>query len=166
MTLSHALEFLGSHQPLPSDAQLSRTELDELESVVRFLARHPDKVALDLLLGIFGDGSGFGVYQLVEDAVAAHEPNLVAEVLESKLASGPRSVRYWCAQIAAGYRDERLVAPLASNLIASDYDLRYAVVTALEAIGGNAARAALQGWLPHETENELADVIREVLGSN
>jgi len=161
MTMERALEFLRMHQPMPADDAVSKAELEELDLVRRFLTKHPNQEAVGLLLGVFGDGDGFGVYQLIEGAVAAHDSAVVVPALASKLEHGPRSVRYWCALISANHPDERLVPSLAASLRPEDCDLRYAAVTALEAIGSDAARAALRGWLPKETDDELREVIEE-----
>ena len=166
MTRIRAIEFLRRHQPMGSDDVLGQTELDELDRVRRFFSSHPDNEGVELLLGVFGAGDGFGVYQHIEDAVAAHDPATVIPVLKSKLENGPRSVRYWCAQIAANYSDERLVPPLVMALTPRDYDLRYAAVTALESVGSAEALAALRHWLPHEDDEELREVIEEICGGS
>jgi hypothetical protein len=163
MSTSRALEFLRKHQPLPADDALERRDIEELDAVRRYLMKSPVVEALDLLLGVFGEGSGFGVYQHIEDAVAAYDRADVVPALCKKLESGGRSVRYWCAQIASGYGDDRLVDPLRVNLAPNDYDLRYAAITALENIGTARAKATLRSWLPNETVEELRGVIREAL---
>jgi HEAT repeat protein len=166
MTRDRAIEFLRRRQPLRADEFLEKAEIETLDLVRRHLKNHPDEEALGLLLGVFGDGDGFGTYQLIEDAVSAHEPRVVVPALKRWLETGPRSVQYWCAQIATGYHDERLVRPLATLLRRDDYDLRYAAVTALEANESPAALEALRTWRPDETDDELIRVIDEVLNNS
>jgi hypothetical protein len=161
MTLERAKAFLVAHQPMAADVALSKEELGELDAVRRFLVQHPHDEALGLLLGTFGEGSGFGVYQLIEEAAAAHEPAVVVSILADKLRNGLRSVRYWCALISANYPNDDLVPPLAAMLTGDDVELRSAVVTALSAMNSTAARAALQAWLPLETDDDLREVIEE-----
>jgi hypothetical protein len=166
MSRKRAVEFLRQHQPLPADHALEQEHLDELDAVRCYLIKCPALEALELLLGVFGEGSGFGVYQLIEDAVAAYEPADVVPALCRSLESGPRSARSWCAQIACGhrYRDDRLVDPLGGNLTSGDEDVRYFVITALEFIGTPRAKATLRNWLPQERDEELQGRIREILG--
>jgi hypothetical protein len=58
MSTSRALEFLRQHQPLPADDALERRDIEELDAVWRYLMKCPAVEALDLLLGVFGEGSG------------------------------------------------------------------------------------------------------------
>jgi hypothetical protein len=159
MTMAKALAFLRGHQPLPGDDAVSNAELEELDLIRRFLKDHPNDEALELLLGVFGEGSGFGVYQLIEEAVAAHEHAAVVAALEKRLVGGSRSVRYWCAQIAVNHPDERLIVALSAALALDDDDLRWAAVTALEAIDTQTARNVLRSWLPMERDVELRELI-------
>jgi hypothetical protein len=164
MTADKALEFLRAHQPLPADTNVSRDQLDELDAVRRFLMEHPTDDAVPLLLGVFGDGSGFGVYQLIDDAVSVHDSTVVIPALVDKLRVGPRSVRYWNAVISANHPDVRLIPGLAAALTPEDDDLRCAAVTGLEAIGTEETREILRTWLPNEMNEELRGAIEEILG--
>src|SRR5512145_3218421 len=105
MTIESALAFLRRHQPMAADASLDKADLEELDRVRRFLKTHPNEEAVGLLLGVFGNGSGFGVYQLIEDTVAAHDRAIVVKSLLERLTDGPRSVRYWCALVSANFPD-------------------------------------------------------------
>lgn len=163
MTKSRALAFLRKHQPLPADEVVSGSDLDELDCVRQFLMEHPDEEALPLLLGVFGDGSGFGVYQLIESAVAVYPVATVVAALKENLGLGTRSVRYWCAQLATSFPDEGLVPSLEKALETTERDTRYAAIVALEAIGSDAALSALRRWLPVERDQELRAVIGDVL---
>jgi hypothetical protein len=164
MSASRAVGFLRKHQPLPPDKALQRGDIEELDAVRKYLMKDPVGEALELLLGVFGDGSGFGVYQLMEDTIAAYAPADVVPVLGRKLESGGRSVRYWCTRIASRYPNDSLVDPLASNLTPEDHDLRDATIAALENIGTPRARSVLRTWLPHETDKELREIIQAALG--
>jgi hypothetical protein len=161
MTIHHVRSFLQCHQPMPPDSAVMPADIEELDRVRRFLTEQPNDEALELLLGVFGEGSGFGIYQLIENAVAAHDRGVVVTALARKLERGPRSVRYWCAQIAATYPDDRLIEPLSIGLAPGDHDLRWATVTALAAINAKPAKDILQRWLPQETDAELRSIIEE-----
>lgn len=165
MELSHerALEFLRRNQPMAADSDLSRSDVEELDSVRRYLRENPHPEALDPLLGVFGNGSGFGVYQHIEDTVAAYDRSAVVPLLRKKIDAGCRSVRYWCTQIAMGYPDERLIDALARNLDPDDYDLRFVSIAALDRIGTESAQAVLASWLPYETDEELREILVEAV---
>jgi hypothetical protein len=143
MTRDAAINFLATHQPMPDEADLTEALIAELDEVRKYLRIHPDDAAVPLLLGIFGDGSGYGVDQLMGEAVAAHSPGVVVPALAKCLASGTPACRLWCAQIATRVPDERLVAPLAAVL---------------------SARLALQNRLSIEPEADVRELIEEVLG--
>ena len=132
MDLSEALAFLRSHQPLPSDEDLTSALCQELDRVRMYLADHPAPEALPLLLGVFGGKDGCGVYQMIEDTIARYPASDVVTALVTALTSGAASTRYWNAQIAMGYPVAELLGPLRALLPGADEDLRWAVTTALE----------------------------------
>lgn len=164
ITAAEVLQFLQAHQPLPADPQLTREQLRALDEAVRYLASSPIPHALELLLGVFGEGNGFGVYQRVEEAVAAYPQDEVVSALGRMLSSSHRSVRYWCTQLALGLPSEALVVPLVENLSRSDVDGREITVAVLAAIGSPRATEALACWLPEETDAEIRAAILEVVG--
>ena len=70
MTDNEAIEFLKTVQPLPDDSELSEELIAQYDEVRKHFIKSPNELAVPLLLNSFGDGDGFGVYQLVEDAIA------------------------------------------------------------------------------------------------
>jgi HEAT repeats len=163
MNRSEAIEFLRKHQPLPDDGKLTESLATTLDEVRMYLADNRTPEAIPLLLGVFGDGDGYGVYPLIEDTLVAHDARDVIPHLICALRSGSRAVRYWSAQIASRFPDDQLVAPLEDVLRSGDFDLRYAAVTALDSNPSPAARATLRSWLEHETEPELKDALDDIL---
>ena len=148
---------------MAADVDLTRSAVEELDSVRRYLLQNPDPEALDLLMGVFGDGNGHGVYQLVEDVIAAYDRNRVIPLLGKKIETGCRSVRYWCTQIALGYPDERVIDALRRNLDPNDYDLRFFTIAALDGIGTARAQDVLASWLPEEADPQLRELTLEAL---
>lgn len=163
MTRQEAIEFLKQHQPLPADENLSREVIDTYDEVRKYFVANPDSEAVPLLLNSFGQGSGFGVYQLVEDVLAKLPKEAVIPHLARGLGSHQHGVRYWNAQIAARCPDPRLVPHLANLLQEPDHDLRFAVVTALEQIADDSALDVLRGALESETDEELRGLLLDVL---
>jgi HEAT repeat protein len=120
-----ALDFLAQHQPMPADDDLDEDLLARFDAAWRALRDHPDPRAPRLLLNSFGDGSGFGVYQLVEDAIRVQPRDLVIDALCDSLQSPHQGVRAWSAEIALEYPDERLDAIIPSLLGSGDRDARF-----------------------------------------
>jgi HEAT repeat protein len=164
MTTDEALNFLRSHQPLPPTSEVSNELLRRLDEVRRHFAENPDERCVGLLLNAFGKGDGHGVYQLIEDAILAHDKEVVIPALQQSLLNRAGSVRYWSAQIAANYPDPELVTPLVRVLTEGDLDERLAAVTALEGIQIPEAGAALEKALQDEQDFRVQNLIREVLG--
>lgn len=162
MTRDEALSFLKRHQPLP-DVSFDETLHAELREAWTFFKASPDREALPLLLNVFGDGDAGGIYQRFDDLLVGCEKEDVVRELRAALSSPHRSVRYWNAQLAAGFPDERLTAPLAALLAEDDLDLRYAAITALEQIASPAAIIRLKEALLAETDEELRALLRDVL---
>ncbi|MBV9788479.1 MAG: HEAT repeat domain-containing protein [Chloroflexi bacterium] len=163
MNTEEALQFLRENQPLPPDDQLD-DRIKTFEEVRQFFEEHIDPRCLELLLNAFGDGSGFGVYQLVEDTIRMYPPDLVVPILQRTLCSPSHSVRYWNAQVAEYFSHESLVEPLARMLEEEDPDLRWAAATALWPYDTPEKQTILREHLQHETDEELRGVILEDLG--
>lgn len=155
MTRDEALEFLRKHQPLPDDDALEGELIGRFDEVRKYFAVHLEPDAVPLLLNSFGSGSGFGVYQLVEDTVAKAPSDVVVSHLAKALASPHRGVRYWNAQLAARFPHTRLLAPLNELLRDADSDIRYAAVTAVEQIDDTAAANLLRRALDEEADAEV-----------
>ncbi len=64
MTNEEALRFLWANQPLPPDEQLG-DRIRVFDEVRKFFRENYEPACLEPLLNAFGDGSGFGVYQVV-----------------------------------------------------------------------------------------------------
>jgi len=69
MTTSEALSFLQAHQPMPDDDALNAHPeiLQKYEEVRKYFVENPDPRCIELFLNSFGERSGFGIYQLVDE---------------------------------------------------------------------------------------------------
>ncbi|MFK7604113.1 HEAT repeat domain-containing protein [Deinococcus sp. SM5_A1] len=163
MNLSEAIRFLEENQPLPPDLEMGE-KIIIFDEARKLLQTTPDANGLRLLLSAFGEGDGFGVYQLVEMTALAYPSTVVIPILKQHLSSPFESVRYWNAQIAASFPDENLIDDLA-QLLDGDFDLRYAVITALGQIKSTRARAILSEQKATEKVQELQELISSELMS-
>ena len=163
MNREQALSFLRDHQPMPGDADVDRDLVEKYAEVRRYFLRSPDRACIPLFLSSFGEGSCFGVYQLVEDVIRQFPGEEVVPHLLVALSSAHRSVRYWTAQIAACFPAPELVPELEKLLDEDDFDLRYATVTALEQIDDRRVSSILQRTLERETNEEMRDLLRDAL---
>ena len=163
MTREGALEFLRAHQPLPPDRKLSEETIKTYDDVRKFFLAYPDKECIELFLFSFGDGSGYGVYQLVEDVIAKCDRNDVVPILGRALQTGGEGVRYWASQIATRFPDQRLLEPLSMTLADPNADTREMSVAAVEAIGGPVGRALLKTRLEVEDDEQVRRAIEEAL---
>jgi hypothetical protein len=162
VTRDEALAFLQAHQPMPADSDLSEGLIAEYDEVRRYFQSHPDDRAPALLLNSFGEGSGFGVYQLVADALRAHDREIVIDALIQSFQSDTPSVRSWSLEIALEYADARL-DPYVQALLASDSrDDRYFAAAYLVdrdvAVPSSSLAAAQSG----DMDEELAAVLGEL----
>jgi len=94
MTVDEGLAFLQTHQPMPDDTALSEELVRVYDEVRRLFIDHPDARCIPLFLTSFGDGDGFGVYQLVEDVLRHFSRDTVVPHLKKALTHGRRSIRY------------------------------------------------------------------------
>lgn len=163
MDEAKCLSFLSAHQPLPPDGELTADVVNELDNVRKWLADHPIPGALPLLLRVFGDGDGLGVYPLIEDTLTRYPRDAVVAELAAVICDSPDTARYWALQFAGSFPDEKLIAPICDLLPTLEYDSRYAALTALEAIGSDDAVACISKWSQKETNLDLRKLISDIL---
>jgi hypothetical protein len=161
MTLTEALAFLEAHQPMPDDAELSQDLIEQYDEVRKFFLQNPDERCIGPLLASFGDGDGFGVYQLVEDVLKQFDKSKVVPHLKQGLHSSICGVRYWNAEIAANFPSGDLVADLSALLRDPDQDIRAAAVIALGQIKTEASNNVLRNALAAEANVHVRALVQK-----
>jgi len=163
MNTDTALKFLRVNQPLPDDAELSEELITTFDEVRKHFIEHQDSRCLPLFLGSFGNGDGFGVYQLVEDVFRGFNTADVVNELEGGLKSPRRSTRYWSAHIAAEFPSVQLLNPLAKMLEHGDEDERSTAAIALGQIDDEEANRALLGAVAREREPQVRQLLEQLI---
>lgn len=164
MNKEQCLAFLNANQPLPPDRQLTSEIVGDLNRVRLWLRDNPIDEALPLLLRLFGEGDGLGIYQLIEDTVACFPREAVIRELQAILKDASPTIRSWAIEISARYPDASLAETLFQLLPDLDLDSRYAAINALEAFQSADAISFLVEWEKHEDNHELKSLISEILG--
>src|SRR5688572_11043185 len=113
------------HQPMPPEEDLSEDLITRFDEARHALERDPDPRGLPLLLTSLGEGSGLGVYQLLDDTLRAYDREVVILALSESLTSSLPSVRSWSMEFALDYPDLRLVPAAVALLRSDDSDARY-----------------------------------------
>ena len=163
MNADEALQFLKDHAPLPDDDDLSDELIAEYDDVRKFFVANPDPRAIGPFLQSFGDGSGYGVYQLVEDVITQFPPEEVVPHLREALRSPHKGVRYWTLEMVSSFPDDSLVGPTAENLTHPDADVRAAAASALSFLGNDDAVRALETALQTEADDDVRQSIEDAL---
>ncbi len=163
MTHDDAISFLREHQPLPRDRNLGKALIERYDDVRKYFLEHPDTDTIPLFLNSFGNGSGFGVYQLIEDVIRKHPKSTVLPHLVAALRNSSGSVRYWSAEIASDFPDVKLVEPLIEILTEKEDDARYAAVAALSFIEDSRIVPALERARDNNADPGLEDLLVEIL---
>jgi len=163
MEKSDALQFLNDNQPLPPDEEIDQEIIYQYDKVREYFTENPDKECIPLFLNSFGKGSGFGVYQIVEDIFSNFSKDEVVPHLIQALRNEQGDVQFWSAQIAANFPDPALIDPLYRLLQTEDPDLRWAAVMALEEIGGERVEQMLANAYDDEDDEELREMIGAIL---
>lgn len=137
MTTDGALQFLSNHQPMPSDKDLTEELINQYDSVRCYFISHPDDRAINLFLRSYGDGDGWGVYQLVEDFFYKCQLEKVKQEIKNVLEdiTIPKSIRYWVTQVSAAFCDNSMINGLKISLNSDDVDIRDAAESALDILG-------------------------------
>lgn len=163
MTQDEALSFLKNHQPLSDDAMLEQDVIKKYDEVRKFFLNNPDPICIPLFLNSFGNGSGFGVYQLIEDVLALYPEEQVIRHLKEALRSEYNGVRYWSSQIASSFPDSDLIPPLVELLNEQDSDARFSVISALAQIKDESIISIIQKAKSIEVDTEVLELIEDVL---
>ena len=159
---TEAIEILRRHQPLPPDSTLSEDVLRDFDAARRYFVANPDREAVPLLLGAIGDGSGFGVYQLIEDAIRPLPSSAVLPHVIVALQSTRAAARSWAAEIASSFPDPCLIPFLTPMLFSPDEDCRASAATALRFIPSQEVPTLLREAYARTRDPVLQEVLDEL----
>lgn len=163
MTAEEALQFLDEHSPLPDDDDLSDELIGQYDEVRKFFLENPDRRSIGPFLRSFGDGSGFGVYQMIEDVIKQFSAEDVLPHLRDALRSPHNGVRYWSLQMVSDFADDSLVPLVIENLTFDDENVRTAAADALSYIGNDDAINALETAIESEEDEDVREAMEEAL---
>lgn len=163
MNTDEAIEFLSKNQPMADDKDLDQETISTYNLVRTYFLTNYDERCVRLFLNSFGQGSGFGIYQLVEDVIEKYDKKIVVPQLIEALKSKHKSVKYWSGQIAASFPDKRLLEPLKSLLNSDDFELMSASAMALAMIDDKSIIEIFQKKLKDVEDKELKDLIKDIL---
>lgn len=163
MDVKEALEFLREHQPMPSDLDLDKKIIDKYDEVRKFFLVYREPECIPLLLNSFGTGSGFGVYQLIEDVIKKYDSYEVIRHLKMTLKSSYKSIRYWNIQIASCFPTKELLETLSELLDEDDFDIKYAALTAIGQIDDEEVLDVIKDFQEKEKDLELQELAQEIV---
>ena len=147
---------------MAADPDVRQEDLDLLNSLQSWLSENPEPSLLPLLLGLYGDGDGCGLYAAMNHLYFAFEPASLEAPLVDAITNGPQGGAFWVLQIAANFPSPALVDPIAASLGRMDSDGRSSAVAALEAIGTPESMDALRKWRPYETEHDILALLADL----
>lgn len=167
MNLIEAVDFLKENQPLPDDRVLETNSeiLQKYNEVRKYFLENPDPICIPLFINSFGNGSGFGIYQLIEDVLLKYSSEQVIPHLIKGLNSEKYGIRYWSSQIASSFPDKKLIEQLAILLTDKASDIRYAVIVALAEIDDKRVIDLIKNAQKQEEDNEVLELIEEVMNN-
>lgn len=166
MSKEEAIEFLSANQPMPPDLHLDQERMNKYDEAIILFSNDPDPICIPLFLFSFGDGSGFGMYQLVEGIIVQFDADEVVPHLFDALHSENEGVRYWNAQIAQNFSEKLLLDPLGRLLSDSSVDIRYSAAVALCNIGGTEVSHVFKESLVNEEDEEIRMLMYEFLNGS
>jgi hypothetical protein len=152
---------------MPPDTELTEELITRYDEARKALAGANDDRAVPLLLHSFGEGDGFGVYQLVEDTLWTYPRETVTRALAAALRSPISSVRAWSMEVALEYPDPRLLPHAIHVLETDDPNARFFAAAFLGLLPDRDvnADAALRRALDSEDDPDVRVAIREALAS-
>ena len=114
-------------------------------------------MSIPLFLNAFGDGSGFGVYQLVEDVLKQFPTDLVIPHLLESLMSPHYGIKFWSTEMVPSFPSKHLIPALVKNLYDNKSDVRSSSAAALASIGETSVIPDLERTLNHEREEHVRE---------
>lgn len=160
------MNFLRDNQPMPSDEKLSEEELKIYDDARKFFKQYPNKLCIPLFLNSFGDGDGFGIYQLVESVILKFSLEDVLEHLVQALSNKRGSVQYWCAQIAGNFPNEELLPYMEKLLYEGDFDIKCATLNSLYFFKFASTKDIVARYVEKETDVEIINLSKELFPEN
>lgn len=103
MTVEAHLHALARTQPLPQEPELSAELIDRFEEARLFFELNQDDRCVPLLIGAVNADSGFGVYQMVEDALRNQTRSVVLSEIELALRQGKEHHLAWVIEWAMNF---------------------------------------------------------------
>ncbi len=168
MTKDEAIKFLEKNQPLPSDEGLSQDQVNTFAAIRKYIIEEPDPIFIPLMLNAFGNGSGFGVYQVCDDVFRKYPKEQIVPHLSVALQSPHWGVRYWASQWAMNFPDESLIPILEKVANDEHEDCHYFAISSLESIwrvtGSQKALKIIENQRKIYSDPELIELIDEILG--
>ena len=163
MDKKDAIAFLKENQPLPDDGEKLEAIISIFDDVRKYFFDNPDPECIPLFLNCFGQGSGYGVYQLIEDVLSKYNESDVVPHLKNALQSKHPSVRYWCSQIAEQFESEDLIEELINVYEKGDIDAKCASLTALSGIEDEKVISLAKKTLEDETDEVLCEIAEDIV---
>jgi hypothetical protein len=158
-----AIAFLKKYQPLPDDGEELEAIIKDFDEVRLFFLENPNPECIPLFLNCFGNGSGYGIYQLVEDVIFKHDQLAIIHHLNKALYSNYESVRYWCAQIAEQLDSEDLLDGLINVYEKGNDDAKCASLTALSGIHHEKVIELAKKVLKEEKDEVLLEIADDIV---
>jgi hypothetical protein len=137
--------------------------IEQFDEIRRhFLTTNADG-ALPLLVGALGEGSGFGVYQLLDAVIARCSPDVRMATLLSAVASPRQTLRSWGWEFALPYRDARLVDLAARAIDSEARDEQYFAAAYLADHGSNEILRSIEPGRLQRLDPETRQLIEEAV---
>ena len=164
MDTATALDWLQEHQRLPENSP--QEVIDRLDEVRKHLAEHPDARCIPLVLGIFADHMGWGIFQLFDDVLSKYSQEQLTPHLQRALLNDDLGTRWWATQWAMQFASPEL-APELEGILRNpeDDDAHYFAIDALaqiyELTGDPHVLSVLRDRASTETDRERKELLRE-----
>ncbi len=165
-TKQRALKFLSEHQPLPPDWSDEWTDelLHDVRTLLEWIPTTPDSDLLPGLLELPGEGTGLGLYSLLDDALEEFEPSCVRDCIVvhlSKTEHHQENLGH-VLEFAFSFEDERYTPHLLRLLPEMTPDNREWTGSIFEELGSSAI-PHLAGMLLREQDPVVRERLREAL---
>ena len=167
MDTNSALDWLRAHQQLPENSP--QEVVDQLDVVRKHLAKHPDPRCIPLMLGVFADHMGWGIFQLCDDVLVRYSQKELTPHLRDSLRSRNKGTRWWAAHWAMQFPSPELRAELEALLNnPEDEGAHQFAIFALAEIYRQSREphilAVLRQRAAVDTDPERIELLRESLG--
>lgn len=165
MDKEQALLILKKYSPMPNEECMTEEMMNEYAESIDYFSEHPDPICIRPIMMTFSLNESYGVYDHAVVALQGFSNDRVVPHLIEIIQNEDEGKRFWGAELAKFFPDERLVDSLSLCINDPNEEIRVYSIYALNRIGNKKILPILHGRLSIEEDEEVLEELKEAISS-